>query len=162
MTHHISWWLHNTTLEDNVNRVSPRNPSPRRLVRRVLAGVVGVIALMTTTMVATATPASAGRACDWFGVCGNVYNQGNLSVRITGAWRDDGLSPDWSWLLPGGSGRSIRITDVDGYYVPKNCVFLVLHTTTPYTTPYYLEFHSGWHKIRDYDQVYITKTRCYN
>lgn len=139
-----------------MNEANPRNPSPG-LVRRVVARVAVVIAFVTTTMVATEMPASAGRLCELGIHCGNVTNHGNLSVRITGAWRDDGppLSDDVKWLLPGESGHSL-FTDVDGFYVPRNCFFRV---SAPNADPV---FGEGWHKIRDYMSYHIVSTRCYN
>ncbi|MEU3601562.1 hypothetical protein ABZ714_22990 [Streptomyces sp. NPDC006798] len=140
----------------------------RRTVRTALAGTMlalalpalGTTPLGTTALEGTALSARTAHAepvavlgdCFLGRICGNVYNRDNRhTLRITNDWGKRHKSSSWRTLKPGQNGRHVKVRDVDGFWVSRNCRVTVGYDRTE---------GPGWHKVYDGFTVKITDIRC--
>jgi hypothetical protein len=118
------------------------------------ATATALAAAATTAVIAgTTTPAHAGSCRTIAGSleCGGVRNSTSSpkNVPYTLNWRTSGGQIPSGSLAPGQAvgGRGTG-TDVDGYYIPPNCVGYGGTSTSGQT--------SGWYKIADITNATIT------
>ena len=97
-------------------------------------------------------PASAGWLCDSGISCGDVYHStssNRSSLKYTLGWGTgpDGYVSRGNWA----SGR-----DIDGYYIPSGCWGDIYNGTSGDR----YSVGSGWTKINDADNVYVSVEGC--
>lgn len=113
--------------------------------------ILAALALVLTTLMLGAKPASAGKVCDYTGVCGTIkhYSPDNgydVSIIVRCKY---GVSSSKRYVPEGRSSKSY-CKDTDQVYVRINEEILCRHYDRNGRAYWYKQFDAtGWHKIND-------------